>query len=875
MEENNKDKKARPGRWRPSHYIVGAYVVALLVSHVVRLSSPPLQPHSDQQILAVNAIEGNQSLDATVNLAYSDINLTDQASNGTVVLLHGSPMASRSMTGFVPELKDSFRLIIPDLPGLGRSSPNIPDYSVKAHSQYIVQLLDSLEIDRAHFVAYSMAGGVALELYERAPDRIASIIMLSAIGVQELELLGDYFLNHAVHGLQLGVLWFLQEGFPHFGYMDDALLNKGYARNFFDTDQRPLRAILERYSAPMLILHGLNDMQVPLAAAEEHRRIVPQSEHVWYRGGHELAFTRERDLSAAIAAFVERAEHGDALTKGEAPAERLAEAQKPFDTSNIPKAEGLTLIVLMLLLALSTLISEDLACIGAGFIVAQGSMAFIPATLACFIGIFFGDVLLYFAGRLLGRPILKRPPLKWMVAERDIARGEAWMARRGPAVIVASRFIPGSRLPTYVAAGLLNTSFWQFSFYFLLASLVWTPILVGLAVFFGHQILPLLSTYQAYALPVLIGSIILFWSMLRFLIPLFSYKGRRLFLSRWRRFTRWEFWPMWAIYPPVVIYILYLGLRTRSLTLFTAVNPGMKASGFVGESKAEILANLGAFNDNIARFRVVEPAEDAKARERQVQSFLEKEDLSYPVVLKPDVGERGHRVLIAQSSEATGRYFGQYSERAIVQEYVTGAEYGVFYFRYPNEKKGAIYSITKKQMPSVVGDGKKSLEKLILDDDRALCMARLFLKEHIDLLDEIPPQGERVELVQLGTHSRGAIFLDGNHLKTQALEEAIDRISHQFEGFFFGRYDLRVPSEEDLLLGANIKVIELNGVTSEATHIYDPKNSLIDAYRVLMKQWRLAFEIAAQNVDLGASPITISELLRMTIQYKGPRRNNS
>ena len=51
-----------------------------------------------------------------------------------------------------------------------------------------------------------MGGGVALELYRLAPERVASLVLLSSIGVQEMELLGDYSLNHVVHGLQLVAL---------------------------------------------------------------------------------------------------------------------------------------------------------------------------------------------------------------------------------------------------------------------------------------------------------------------------------------------------------------------------------------------------------------------------------------------------------------------------------------------------------------------------------------------------------------------------------------------------------------------------------------------------------------------------------------------
>jgi len=62
-------------------------------------------------------------------------------------------------------------------------------------------------------------------------------------------------------------------------------------------------------------------------------------------------------------------------------------------------------------------------------------------------------------------------------------------------------------------------------------------------------------------------------------------------------------------------------------------------------------------------------------------------------------------------------------------------------------------------------------------------------------------------------------------------------------------------------------VIELNGVTSEATSIYDPANGLVDAYGTLFAQWRLAFAIGAENRERGVAPAKISNLARLIVRY--------
>jgi hypothetical protein len=66
---------------------------------------------------------------------------------------------------------------------------------------------------------------------------------------------------------------------------------------------------------------------------------------------------------------------------------------------------------------------------------------------------------------------------------------------------------------------------------------------------------------------------------------------------------------------------------------------------------------------------------------------------------------------------------------------------------------------------------------------------------------------------------------------------------------------------KDFQKGYGFKIVELNGVTSEATHIYDPGNSLWYAYGVLMRQWRIAFEIGSVNRNRGIQPATSRQLL--------------
>lgn len=528
---------------------------------------------------------------------------------------------------------------------------------------------------------------------------------------------------------------------------------------------------------------------------------------------------------------------------------------------------GGTPLTLWLTLLFGTWVSEDLTCIAAGLLVAQGGMGFVPATLACMLGIFSGDVLLYLAGRTLGRAAVRRAPLRWMVREEDLVHAAHWFDHRGPAVIFASRFLPGTRLATYVAAGLLGTGFTRFALYFLAAVAVWTPCLVGLAVVAGDRLEAHFALYERYALAGIVATAVLLLLVVKGLVPLFTWRGRRLRLGALRRLMRWEFWSPRVFYPPVVAYVLGLALRHRGLTVFTAANPAMDAGGFIGEDKHAILQGLADAGDAVARHALLPAGLCAAEAADAVNAFRTTHALDFPVVLKPNAGQRGMGVAVVHDANAVRAYFDTPRPATIVQAYVEGAEFGIFYVRHPNEARGHILSITEKVLPTVTGNGTDTLERLILADPRAVCMARHYLRTNAARLDAVPAAGEEVRLVELGTHCRGAIFLDGAHHITPALEVAIDRISRGYAGFHFGRYDLRATSADALAQGTGFTILELNGVTAECTSIYDPRHSLCHAYRTLMHQWSLAFAIGAANRAAGHPVVSVRGLLHRLRTY--------
>ena len=513
---------------------------------------------------------------------------------------------------------------------------------------------------------------------------------------------------------------------------------------------------------------------------------------------------------------------------------------------------GLPAVALFLVLFFGTFVSEDAACIAAGALAASGEISLAFAVGSCFLGIVAGDLGLYWAGRIFGKGIARTPVGRRFVTEQSLQRASAWLNERGASAIFLSRFVTGLRLPTYLAAGLLRTSFPKFALYFAIAAAIWTPLIVG-SVGFSKEIL---------SGSVLAGAIVVFVAA-RIALNLGNWRNRRIAIGRLRRILSWEFWPLPVFYFPAVCYVLLLAIRYRSLTVFTCANPAIPAGGFVGEPKSQIYSLLAASEENSdfqLRYSVIRAHLSPSEKLTAATSFMAESGLSFPLVLKPNAGERGKGVTIVSSEAELERTLRRIDRDYLVQEFFDGDEASVFYYRYPGAGKGTIFSMTEKIFPCITGDGVATLETLILQDERAVCLAKKYFEENAEWLDNVPAVGERIPIIRIGTHSRGAIFRDGEHMKSAELENTIDRICRHVDGVNFGRFDIRYSSLDEFRSGRGFKIIELNGVTSESTNIYDPKYSLLDAYRILFEQWRVAFEIGAENKRLGARPSSLREL---------------
>ncbi len=181
----------------------------------------------------------------------------------------------------------------------------------------------------------------------------------------------------------------------------------------------------------------------------------------------------------------------------------------------LAEADSLSTTATCGLLLAGNFFSEDLTCISAGVLAAKGTLPYLVAALACALGVWISDSVLYLIGRLGRRGLLDRAPLRWIVKREQVERAAAGFERHGVKLIVLSRFMPGSRLPIYVGAGLLRYPYGKYAAWMALAAALWAPAMVALSMWLGDALFAWLDAYETaawIAMPLVVLGI---WLMIR------------------------------------------------------------------------------------------------------------------------------------------------------------------------------------------------------------------------------------------------------------------------------------------------------------------------------------------------------------------------
>ncbi len=330
------------------------------------------------------------------------------------------------------------------------------------------------------------------------------------------------------------------------------------------------------------------------------------------------------------------------------------------------------------------------------------------------------------------------------------------------------------------------------------------------------------------------------------------------FKLAFHKLLNWEYWPFDVVYFPIFFYWLYLAVKSREVFYGTAANPQIENGGFLMESKKIIYDSLPEgtypvtlkFVPNDSLTFILEQFHKAK--------------LAYPIIAKPDIGMRGLAIQKIENDQGLINYVSKVDFDFLLQEYIDyPEEAGIFYVRMPGEPFGKITGIVWKEFVIVEGDGSSTIRQLIERNPRFSLQMKALEQEYSDFLNTVPPRNKKINLVPYGNHARGSKFTDATFRVNEKLTITINNICTKVPEFYFGRLDIKFKSFEDLEIGKNISIIELNGAGSDPTHIYDPKHSIFFAWKEIIRHLNLLYKVSRVNLKSGKKCLTFKEGMTM------------
>ena len=310
--------------------------------------------------------------------------------------------------------------------------------------------------------------------------------------------------------------------------------------------------------------------------------------------------------------------------------------------------------------------------------------------------------------------------------------------------------------------------------------------------------------------------------------------------------THWESWHYLAKYIPIMPVWGWYCLRARSVWFFTPSNPTISFGGFEGETKSEMYKQLppGSYPKSI----YISPSFSFEEIEKRMQET----GLQYPVAVKPDAGMMGFMFRHIHTAEELKTYHQKMPANYIIQLLVQyPMEVSVFYYRLPNEQNGTITGFLKKEFLQITGDGKSTLLQLMLGYERIRFRLEEMKAKHESNLSIVLPEGEIFFLSYALNLSRGGRFVSLAHEKDERLLKVFDNFSHYTKHFYYGRYDIKCNSVEELKQGKNFSILEYNGCGAEPHHAYGNGHTLWQAYKIFLQHWNVLYKIAAYNHQRG------------------------
>lgn len=329
-----------------------------------------------------------------------------------------------------------------------------------------------------------------------------------------------------------------------------------------------------------------------------------------------------------------------------------------------------------------------------------------------------------------------------------------------------------------------------------------------------------------------------------------------------------EFWPAWVLQSLLYVQGIALGMWSGGLTWFARVNPGMAWGGMLAYSKSDAMADLPAAN------KAREVAFDWPLPAEHLLQHLAAVEWDWPLVLKPDQGERGRDVYqLPNEGQLWQRLASLPAGRYLLQECLQlPYEFGVFVAKSTQTEAFEVLSLTWKVPLGVWGDGVSTVEQLLRQHPRAQRYPEILAQIPAETARHIPANGHWQVLHFSGNHCRGAAFLDATELIDAELHRSFHSLLSPVGGFRFGRLDVLVAQPEDLWSPAAIKIIEINGANAEPAHIYDPNMSFGKMLREVLRYQRLMWQQSRYMQRQGTVAPPLRDLWPVLKAYRGQMR---
>lgn len=248
-----------------------------------------------------------------IRIGKSKVSLQVLGEGKPIILLHGWQNDKSIWEPLIPYLLPLGRLILPDLPGFGKSQLPSPNWKLDNYAQFISLLMDELQIKKAVIIGHSFGGRVAIKFASLWPKKTEKLILVDSGGVKEQSLSGHLLLILA----KLGKIGFklpplsplflpLRKYFYAIIRRRDYLEAGKLKKVFLAVIKEDLTPLLSQITNPTLIIWGKEDRELAPKLGKIMQKAIPSSRlYLLESCGHFPFLDKPKEFSKIITKFLE------------------------------------------------------------------------------------------------------------------------------------------------------------------------------------------------------------------------------------------------------------------------------------------------------------------------------------------------------------------------------------------------------------------------------------------------------------------------------------------------------------------------------------------------------------------------------------------